>query len=184
MNSESPGTLRCFGWRSESAPKYHAQGRVIIVHRFGVAVFHDEKAASNGSCALKELIEHGTTIDTFVVVKSADGIISVLDRSGGDSHATAIAAMIGGLAGLPAGPLAAAMGAAGGALIGFSAEMTDRGADARFLNKISHELAPGKAAIFAGLDDHNFPLFDATMKESGGTVIRPDIVDGTFLVGS
>jgi uncharacterized membrane protein len=158
--------------------------KVIIMHRFGVAVFPDEIAASNGSCALKELIEHGTSVDTFVVVKSADGTISVLDRSRGDSHATAIAAMIGGLAGLPAGPLAAAMGAAGGALIGFSAEMTDREVDARFLNKLSHELAPGKAAIFADLEDHNLPLFDATMKEFGGTVIRPDIVDGTFLVGS
>ena len=157
---------------------------MIIVHRFGVAVFPDEKAASNGSCALKELIKHGTTVDSFVVVKRADGKLSVLDRSDGESHATAIAAMIGGLAGLPAGPLAAAMGAAGGALIGFSAEMTDREVDARFLNKLSHELAPGKAAIFADLEDHNFPLFDATMKEFGGTVIRPDIVDGTFLVGS
>jgi uncharacterized membrane protein len=120
---------RCIGWRSGWAPK------VVIMNRFGVAVFPDEKAASNGSCALKELIEHGTTVDTFVVVKRADGKISLLDRSGGESHAAAIAAMIGGLAGLPAGPLAAAMGAAGGALIGFSAEMTDRGVDARFLNK-------------------------------------------------
>jgi uncharacterized membrane protein len=144
------------------------------MHRFDVAVFPDEKAASNASCALKELIEHGTTVDTFVVVKRADGKILVLDRSDGESHATAIAAMIGGLAGLPAGPLAAAMGAAGGALIGLSAEMTDRGVDARFLNKISHKLAPGKAAIFADLEDHNVPLFDATMKEFGGVVIRPD----------
>ena len=144
------------------------------MHRFGVAVFPDEIAASNGSCALKELIEHGTSVDTFVVVKSADGTISVLDRSRGDSHATAIAAMIGGLAGLPAGPLTAAIGAVGGALIGFSAEMAVCEADARFLNQISHELAPGKAAIFADLEDHNFPLFDATMKEFGGTLIRPD----------
>ena len=144
------------------------------MHRFGVAVFPDEKAASNGSSALKELIEHGTTVDTFVVVKSADGIISVLGRSGGESHATAIAAMIGGLAGLPAGPLAAAMGAAGGALIGFSAEMTDRGVDARFLTKISHELAPGKAAIIADLEDDSWPLFDARMKDLGGTVICRD----------
>jgi uncharacterized membrane protein len=148
--------------------------KVIMMHRFDVAVFPDEKAASNGSCALDELIEQGTSVHTFVVVKSAVGKMSVLDRSGGESHATAIAAMIGGLAGLPAGPLATAMGAASGALIGFSTEMTDRGVGARFLNKISHELAPGKAAIVADVEDHNFPLFGATMKEFGGTVIRPD----------
>ena len=145
------------------------------MHRFGVAVFPDERTASNGSRALKELIELGTTVDaSVVVVKHANGNISVLDRSGKESHATAIAAMIGGLAGLPAGPLAVAMGAAGGALIGVSAELTDRGVDARFLTKISHELAPGKAAIVADLEDDSWPLFDARMKDLGGTVICRD----------
>lgn len=145
------------------------------MRKFGVAVFPDERAASNGSRALKELIEHGTTVDaSVVVVKHANGSISVLDRSGRESHATAIAAMIGGLAGLPAGPLAVAMGAAGGALIGVSAELTDRGVDARFVTKISHELAPGKAAIIADLEDDSWPLFDVRMKEFGGAVICPD----------
>jgi uncharacterized membrane protein len=145
------------------------------MRKFGVAVFPDERTASNGSRALKELIERGTTVDaSVVVVKHANGNISVLDRSGKESHATAIVAMIGGLAGLPAGPLAVAMGAAGGALIGFSAVLTDRGVDARFLTKISHELAPGKAAIIADLEDDSWPLFDARMKEFGGTVICQD----------
>jgi len=145
------------------------------MRKFGVAVFPDERTASNGSRALKELSDHGTTVDALVVVvKHPNGNISVLDRSGGASHATAIAAMIGGLAGLPAGPLGVAMGAAGGALIGFSAELTARGVDARFLTNISHELAPGKAAIIADLEDSNLPLFDARMKESGGTVICQD----------
>jgi uncharacterized membrane protein len=145
------------------------------MRKFGVAVFSDETAASNGSRALKELIDHGTTVDaSVVVVKNANGSISVLDRSGRESHAIATAAMIGGLAGLPAGPLALAMGAAGGALIGASAELTDRGVDTRFLTKISHELTPGKAAIIADLEDDSWPLFDARMKECGGTVICPD----------
>jgi uncharacterized membrane protein len=146
-----------------------------MMPKFGIAVFPDERAASDGSRALKELIEHGTTVDaSVVVVKHANGNISVLDRSGKESHATAIAAMIAGLAGLPAGPLAVAMGAVGGALIGISAELTDRGVNARFLTKISHELAPGKAAIIADLEDDGWPSFDARMKEFGGTVIGPD----------
>ncbi len=145
------------------------------MHRFGVAVFPDERTASNGSRALKEISEHGTTVDaSVVVVKDANGNVSVLDRLGRESHATALAAMIGGLAGSPAGPLAVAMGAAGGALIGFSAELTDRGVDARFLTKISHELAPGKAAIIADLEDDSWSLFEARMKEFGGTVICPN----------
>ena len=75
------------------------------MRKFGVAIFPDERAASNGCRALKELTERGTTIEASVVVcKHANGNISVLDRSGKESHLTAVAAMIGGLAGLPAGP--------------------------------------------------------------------------------
>jgi uncharacterized membrane protein len=161
---------RCIGWRSGQAPE------VTILRKFGVAIFPDEKTASNGSRALKELGEGGdvTVYASVVIFKDSDGKISVLDHSDKGSHATAIAALIGGLAGLPAGPLAVAMGAAGGALIGVSAELTDRGVDARFVTKISHELAPGKAAIIADLEDDGWPLFDARMKEFGGAVICPD----------
>jgi hypothetical protein len=42
------------------------------------------------------------------------------------------------------------------------------------LTKISHELAPGKAAIIADLEDDSWPLFDARMKEVGGTVMCQD----------
>jgi uncharacterized membrane protein len=148
----------------------------MIMRKFGVAIFPDEKTASNGSHALKELGEGGATVyASVVIVKHSNGNISVLDRSGKGSHAAAIAAaFIGGLAGLPAGPLAVAMGAAGGALIGLSAELTDRGVDARFLTEISRELAPDKAAIVADLEDDGLPSFDARMKECGGTVIFQD----------
>ena len=145
------------------------------MRKFGVAIFPDEKTAFNGSRALKELREGSATVyASVVIVKHSNGNISELDRSGKGSHATATAAFIGGLAGLPAGPLAVAMGAAGGALIGLSAELTDRGVDARFLTKISHELAPDKAAIVADLEDDGLPSFDARMKACGGTVIFQD----------
>ena len=160
---------RCIGWRSGQAPE------VTILRKFGVAIFPDEKTASNGSRALKELGESGATVyASVIIVKHSNGNISVLDRSGKGSHATAIAALIGGLAGLPAGPLAVAMGVAGGALIGLSAELTDRGVDARFLTKISHKLAPDKAAVVADLEDDGLPSFDARMKEFGGTIIFQD----------
>jgi uncharacterized membrane protein len=145
------------------------------MRKFGVAIFPDEKTASNGCRALKELGEGGAAVYASVVIVNSNGNISVLDRSGKGSHAAAIAAaFIGGLAGLPAGPLAVAIGAAGGALIGLSAELTDRGVDDRFLTKISHELAPDKAAIVADLEDDGLPSFDARMKECGGTVIFQD----------
>jgi uncharacterized membrane protein len=145
------------------------------MRKFGVAIFPDERAASNGCRALKELTERGTTIEASVVVcKHANGNISVLDRSDKESHVTAVAAMIGGLAGLPAGPLAVAMGSIGGALIGLSAYLTNRGVKARFLDNISRELAPGKAAVIADLEEEGLPLFETQMKERGATVICQD----------
>ena len=94
------------GWRSGQAPK------VTIMRKFGVAIFPDEKTASNGCRALKELGEGGAAVYASVVIVNSNGNISVLDRSGKGSHAAAIAAaFIGGLAGLPAG---AACGRDGG----------------------------------------------------------------------
>jgi uncharacterized membrane protein len=118
--------------------------------------------ASNGSRALKELGESGTTVyASAIVIKDSNGKSSILDRSDSGSHVTATAALIGGLAGLPAGPLAVAMGAAGGSLIGFSADITDRKAASKFLLKISHDLESGKAAVVVDLDDAGLSFFDA-----------------------
>lgn len=71
------------------------------MRKFGVAIFPDEKTVSNGSRALKELGESGVTVyAAVIIVKHSNGNISVLDQLDKGSHATAIAALIGGLAGL------------------------------------------------------------------------------------
>ena len=145
------------------------------MRRFGVAVFSSERTASNASRALHELAEQVSSIEAFVVVsKHANGTLSVLDRSGKKFHLTATGALIGGLAGLPMGPLAVAMGAMGGALIGLSAELTNRGVKDRFLTNISHRLAPGEIAIIADLEEDSLPSFETRMRECGGTVIWQD----------
>ena len=74
------------------------------MRKFGVAIFPDERVASNG-----ELTEHGTTIDAPVLVFSARSL-----RQG-----TSLARNCGevGWLGCPRAP-AAAVGATGGALIG------------------------------------------------------------------
>jgi uncharacterized membrane protein len=145
------------------------------MRKLAVAIFPDEKTACDGDRAVKELAERGLVIyAAAVVLKDISGKIAVLDRWDSGSHTTAVAALIGGLAGLPAGPVGAAMGAAGGGLIGFSAELTDRGVEARFLNKMSHELAPNKAAIVVDLDDNGLSSFDQAVKELGGALISQE----------
>jgi len=74
---------------------------------------------------------------------------------------TAVAALIGGLAGLPGGPLAAAIGATGGALIGISAELTGKGEDTRVFDRISDKLAPGHAAVVGDIAEEGMSSFEA-----------------------
>lgn len=157
-NGQGAVVSHCIGCVRGQAPK------VTIMRKFDVMIVSDEKTVSSGSRALRERGESGVTVyASVIIVKHSNGNISVLDHSDEGSHAT-----------LPVGPLAVAMGAAGGALIGLSAELTDRGVDARFFTKNSHELAPDKAAIVADLEDDGLPSFDARMKEFGGTVIFQD----------
>ena len=77
--------------------------------------------------------------------RDASGKLSVQEVTKEGLGGTAVGALIGGLAGLPLGPLAVTIGAARGALIGGSADLTNEGADTKFAEKISRELAPGKA---------------------------------------
>ncbi len=64
------------------------------------------------------------------------------------------------------------IGAAGGALIGNSADLLSQGDDAEFADKISRELAPGKAVIVAELAEDGLTAFEGLMESVGGTVIR------------
>lgn len=73
---------------------------------------------------------------------------------------------------MPAGPLGAAFGAAGGALIGNSADLINQSAEEEFADKISRELAPGKAAIVAEVDDDGVAPVEALMEANGGTLVR------------
>jgi hypothetical protein len=83
-----------------------------------------------------------------------------------------ILVVIGGLAGLPAGPLAAVIGAAAGAAIGVSADLIYQRSVAEFADKVSRKSAPGNAAIMAEVADNGATSFEALMKALGVTVAR------------
>lgn len=79
-------------------------------------------------------------------------------------------ALIGGLAGLPFGPLAVTIGVGGGAAIGISADLLNQGDEASVVREISRELAPGKSAVVAEVDEDGVIAFDALMQAVGGAV--------------
>ena len=107
-----------------------------------------------------------------VVARGSNGKLSIQEVTKEGLGGAAVGAFIGALAGFPVGPLAATIGAAAGALIGGSADLTNEGVDTEFAEKISRELAPGKAAVVAEVDNEGVVAFEALMKTIGGTVIR------------
>jgi uncharacterized membrane protein len=142
--------------------------------KFVVVIFPDETKISQGTNTLKELHAKGDIklYASAVAARDSDGKLSVQEITKEGLGGTAVGALIGGLAGLPAGPLAVTIGAAGGALIGNSADRTNQRAEAQFGDKISGELAPGKAAIVAEIDEDGLISFEALMEAIGGTVVH------------
>ena len=142
--------------------------------QFVIAVFSDKASADNANGALRKLGTEGMMIYRFAVLsKNSEGRICMLDRVEEGSKVTVVAALIGALAGFSAGPEAAIAGAAGGALFGLSAELTNRDVSNRAIYKISQELAFNQFAIFAEIASQDVESFEARMEELGGTILHP-----------
>ena len=141
---------------------------------FVVVTFDDSAMLHQATEALKKLQSEGSNkgYASAVVAKDPSGELSVGHVTKEGHGGTAVGALIGGLAGLPAGPLAVTIGAAGGALIGNSADLINQRAEGEIADKISRELAPGKAAIVAEIDEDGLISFEALMEAIGGTVVR------------
>ncbi len=139
-----------------------------------VVMFPDAAMIQEAIDALKKLrAERSIRLyASTVVARDASGKLSVKEVTKEGLGGTAVGALIGGLAGLPLGPLAVTIGAAGGALIGGSADLTNEGADTEFAEKISREWAPGKAAVVAEVHNDGVVAFEALMKSIGGTAVR------------
>ncbi len=142
--------------------------------KFVVAIFPDEARTHQGARALEKLHADGgiTLYASAVVTRDSEGKLSARKITNEGLGGTAVGALIGGLAGLPAGPLAATIGAAGGAIIGGSADLINQRADTEFIDKISRELAPGKTAVVAEVAEDGVITFEALMAEIGGIVVR------------
>ena len=142
--------------------------------KFVVVVFPDEAKAYEGLNALKELdAEDSLTVYAgAVIVKEADGTVSLKERHGRRPFGAAVGAVLGGLIGLIGGPAVAAVGAAGGALAGGWRDALNVGVDLDFLDEVSRELTPGKSAIVAEIEEDWVTPLDSRMEAAGGVVLR------------
>jgi hypothetical protein len=92
---------------------------------------------------------------------------------------TATGALLGGLAGLAIGPLAAAILATGGAVFGLSAGLTNRGAGLAFAEQVAQDLSPGQAAVVAEVTTDDLGVVISRLEAIGGNVTRQETVPGT-----
>jgi uncharacterized membrane protein len=144
--------------------------------KFVVVVFPSEEKASEGSRALQELHEEGSVsvVGAAVLVKDADGRVSVKEPDGPGPRGALLGALLVGLIG---GPAVAALGAAGGALAGGWRDVLNLGVATDFVDEVSRELTPGRSAVVAEvIEDWVTPL-DTRMDAIGGIVLREQRID-------
>ena len=144
-----------------------------------VAVFDDEKAAFEGSKALLELHRDGA-ISAYagaVIARDADGRISVKDEVDEGPIGTVLGMMTGAFVGLFAGPEGVVVGATLGTMMGATADLINLGVGADFVDEVAAQLAPGKVAVVAEIDEGWTTPVDTRMEALGGTVIRRYRVD-------
>ena len=138
-------------------------------------IFSDEAKADEGSRVLKDLHVAGNIAlsGMAVVVKDAAGALLVKKSVDEEPLGMAAGALIGGLAGLPGGPVGVVIGATGGALVGRAADLINLGDLTNFFDKVSRELPPGTTAVVAEVSEHSgTSLCDTRMQAIGGTIVR------------
>jgi uncharacterized membrane protein len=145
-----------------------------VMDRMLVVVFDNEKKAYQGQSELRKLEAEGSIgiYDGAIVVKHADGTVSVKELDAAWPVGTLSGTAAGSLIGLLGGPVGLAVGAATGLAFGaiYDAETSRVGVD--FVDDVSKALAPNKVAVVAEIEEEWTVPVDTRMEAIGGTVFR------------
>ena len=106
-----------------------------------------------------------------VITKDADGKLSVKEAPD-ELAGTATGSLVGALVGVLGGPAGVIVGLTAGMLLGSISDLLNIGVGTDFLDKVSRELAPGKAAVIAEVDEDWVTPLNTRMEAIGGTVVR------------
>ena len=142
--------------------------------KFVVVIFPDEKKASSGLHALKELDAEGsiTLYSEAVVQRTPEGRLAVKEQQPDVPIGVGVGALVGGLVGVLGGPAGVAVGMAAGTALGATRDLVGIGVTEDFLDAMAKELAPGKTAIVAEISEEWVTPLDMSMESLGGVVIR------------
>jgi uncharacterized membrane protein len=109
---------------------------------------------------------------SVVATKDLNGHLFLNEATKDKVGGTIAGAFMGGLAGLPLGPVAVILGAIAGALIGATSDFLHRGGEAKLVRENGRELEPGKTLLIIDFTQNKMADFEALMKSVGGTVVR------------
>ena len=149
------------------------------MERMLVAVFDGEAKAYDGFHALQALERDGalSVYSSRIVIKYGDGSIDVRRTEGLLPEGTLVGTVVGTLIGLLGGPVGFALGATTGLTLGAATDYTRARAAKEVLKNVSKDLAPGKAAVVAEIDEEFTGTADARIKAIGGSVFRRDLLE-------
>src|SRR3954469_20143618 len=144
-----------------------------------VAVFDGEGAANDGFHALQALERDGalSVYASRVVIKHVDGSVEVRRTEGLLPEGTLVGTVVGTIIGLLGGPVGFALGATIGLALGAATDYTRGRARRDVVKSVSKDLARGKAAVVAEIDEEFTGTADARIKAIGGSVFRRDLLD-------
>lgn len=139
-----------------------------------VVAFDEEAKAYEGARAMRDLHREGdiSVYAAAVVARDAEGKVSVKDEVDEGPIGTAVGMLTGGLIGLLAGPQGMVIGAAAGSMMGASVDLINLGVGSDFVDDVADQLAPGKVAVVAEVDEYWTTPVDTRMEALGGTVVR------------
>jgi uncharacterized membrane protein len=141
--------------------------------KFVVTTFSTEANAYEGTRALKELHAEGelTLYGLAVIAKDAGGKLSIKEGPD-DLPGTAVGSLVGALVGVLGGPAGVVVGMTAGMMLGSIGDLLNIGVGTDFVDKVSGQLAPGKAAVIAEVDEDWITPLNARMEAIGGSVAR------------
>jgi uncharacterized membrane protein len=146
--------------------------------RLLLVVFNDESTAYEAADTLGSLNEEGAVgLRGEWVLTRRDGEVTVVKVDDKLPEGTMGGTVVGGLIGLLGGPVGLALGAAGGSALGAAADMARARLEQDFVADVSKNLAPGKTALIADINEDEPEAVDAQMTALGGHIFRRDLSD-------
>lgn len=149
------------------------------MERMLVVVFDNEKKAYEGKSALHQLEFDGdvSIYAEAVIVKHADGTISVKEQDDFGPVGSLIGTSLGALIGVLGGPVGLAIGATTGLTLGGLVDLDNLLVGDDFLGDVTKSLTPNKVALVAQIEETWITPVDTRMEPLGGTVFRRSLAE-------